>query len=421
MGSGSPSLAPASPCQNSLLEPPMPSRYFRLSLFTAILALVVVALGNSPAMAEAPLRFRVQMLVDDFNEGCALADINRDGKLDIVAGKYWYSAPDYKQHSLRDIARFGTDFLQTNGDHVHDVNGDGWLDIVSSSFGPTQIYWFENPGRDGLTTGKLWKTHLLVDTGASYNEKTMLRDLDADGVPEYIVNSWDSSADLLAWRFATGDDGKPTAEKITLGKGANGHGIGFGDLNGDGLEDILVGSGWYERPAKDAMTTPWKHHRQWSYDSGSCPMLVIDVNEDGRNDIIRGVGHDYGVYWMEQLEPKADGTLVWKDHLIDKSYSQAHSLLLSDLDGDGRPELICGKRVRGHSGKDPGGLEPPCLYYYSWDSATQKFTRHTVEEGHLGTGLQIRTADMNNDGRTDIIVAGKSGTYIAFNEGRAAE
>ena len=54
----------------------------------------------------------------------------------------------------------------------------------------------------------------------------------------------------------------------------------------------------------------------------------------------------------------------------------------------------------------------PCLYYYKWDPKTKQFTRVTIDEGHVGCGLQIVAADLNSDQRTDIAVAGKSGTYL---------
>jgi len=103
--------------------------------------------------------------------------------------------------------------------------------------------------------------------------------------------------------------------------------------------------------------------------------------------------------------------------VIDDRFSQPHALHWADLDGDGQDELITGKRKWAHNGRDPGGDEPPALYYYEWDPHSLRFTRHTIDVGSVGTGLQIRTADMNRDGRVDIVVAGKSGTYLLVNEG----
>ena len=63
----------------------------------------------------------------------------------------------------------------------------------------------------------------------------------------------------------------------------------------------------------------------------------------------------------------------------------------------------------------------PCLYYYRWDPKEKEFHRFTIEEGHVGTGLQIRIADLNGDGRQDIVTPGKSGTHILFNQGPGKE
>jgi hypothetical protein len=88
-----------------------------------------------------------------------------------------------------------------------------------------------------------------------------------------------------------------------------------------------------------------------------------------------------------------------------------------DLDGDGQPELITGRRVKAHSGNDPGDSEPGALYYYKWNKAQQKFIKFTIAENGPGIGLQIRVVDLKGDGRKDIVCAGKSGTHVFWNEG----
>ncbi|MCP4812161.1 MAG: VCBS repeat-containing protein, partial [Planctomycetaceae bacterium] len=147
----------------------------------------------------------------------------------------------------------------------------------------------------------------------------------------------------------------------------------------------------------------------------SLPILVRDWTGDQRPDVIIGNGHDYGLSLWEQLPPLDDGTTQWNKRVIDKDFSQPHALHLADLDGDGQPELITGKRVFAHNGKDPGGKEPPCLFYYKWLPEKKQFQKHVIDRGTAGTGLQIRTGDLDQDGRTDIAVAGKSGTYLLFN------
>ncbi len=173
-------------------------------------------------------------------------------------------------------------------------------------------------------------------------------------------------------------------------------------------------------PAASVLAKPWRFHSETALPHPSCPFVVVDVNADGRNDLIWGKAHDYGLFWWEQGEPKPDGTTTWKEHLIDKSWSQVHCIVLADLNGDGRNELITGKRVRGHGDGDPGSFDPECLYYYQWNKAG-KFTRHEVAPPGrgVGTGMQICVADLNGDGRLDVAVPGKTGTWLLLNGGPA--
>jgi hypothetical protein len=175
--------------------------------------------------------------------------------------------------------------------------------------------------------------------------------------------------------------------------------------------------GWYERPAENPWGQQWKFHADFTIPHASCPVLILDLNGDGRNDLIWGSGHNYGVYWEEQLEPKADGSTVWKQHEIDKEFSQAHTLVWDDIDNDGAPELITGKRYYAHSGKDAGAEDPIVINYYKWDADSAEFEKFEAHRGQAGTGLQIRIADLDGDGWKEIIVPGKSGTHILWNEG----
>lgn len=366
-----------------------------------------------------PVKFSRRLLAVDTNECCDIADVNRDGQLDVIAGRNWFAGPDFRPRPLRAIGEFGKDYSNNNGDHAWDVNGDGWTDVIAGSFKESEVFWFENPGREGLEFGRQWKTHLLLDTEEGENELTFFHDLDVDGTPEYVVNSWNPNRAMLGWRLIPKGDiiSLDRLEIHPAGKNHNGHGMGFGDINGDGLEDIVYESGWYERPAGDPFSEPWKRHADWHHAGSSCPIIVRDLNNDGRNDMILGRGHDYGLYWMEQLNPAADGTTKWKQHLIDDSFSQSHALHWVDIDADGHGELVTGKRVRAHSGGDPGAGDVAEMYCYRWYGRSQAFVRYTISSGQVGTGLQIRDGDLNGDGLADLVVSGKSGTFLLFNEG----
>ncbi|HVH85843.1 MAG TPA: VCBS repeat-containing protein [Terriglobales bacterium] len=138
------------------------------------------------------------------------------------------------------------------------------------------------------------------------------------------------------------------------------------------------------------------------------------MNHDGNLDIIYGEGHSYGLYWLEQHREGAGRR--WIKHTVDESFSQAHALLLADIDGDGEPELITGKRYRGHDGRDPGSYDPMVIYYYKINRQTGDFSRNPISvNGTGGVGTQIIAADMDADGDVDIATAGKSGVHLFEN------
>ncbi len=384
----------------------------------------VFAIASLTATAADPeVKFDSRLLMIDSNEGIACGDLDGDGKKDLVAGRNWYRNGDWAPRPVRSIEDWNG-YVQSNGDYLWDMNGDGRLDVIAGSFVPTEVHWYENPGPEGLRLGKHWRQHLLVDTKLSQNEGQLLEDVDGDGRPEWIVNSWNKKNPTVIWRLV---DKQPSAAKAAakaadggaiyelkpheLGPDINGHGMAVGDLNGDGLKDILVGLGWYEQPKAGPWSGPWKFHASWNLHA-SVPMIVTDLDKDGDSDLIFGNGHDYGLIWWENTGTTDEGEIQFSPHKIDDSYSQPHTLAWADLDADGSPELITGKRYFAHNGKDPGGMEMPCLYYYKWNNKTREFTRHTIEEGHVGCGLQLVVEDIDGDDRVDIGVAGKSGTYL---------
>lgn len=410
--------------------------------------LAVYALPHAQSRpADQP--FRVRMIDPGASETAAFADLNNDHRLDIVSGEAWYEAPSWTRHHIRDI-NWNGQYVDNFSDLPIDVDGDGFIDVVQFGYFSTNLVWARNPGRGGGD----WKI-TEIDAGFP-TEFAQLVDLDNDGKARELLPEFDRPAAPLAWYELRGGAWK----KHVVSDHSYGHGIGAGDVNGDGRADILTPRGWFEAPV-DLQAGAWTFHEtDWNQHpippSGRTPapapapvqpaggpaaqppstqfgfMYAIDLNGDGRNDVITGMGHDYGVCWFEQ---NADGT--WTQRVIDNTWSQAHAPLLADVNGDGQPDLVAGKRYFAHNGSDPGEREPVGLYWYEFRrppaQAAQAapaagpgrggrgapglvWTRHIIEYGgRMGGGMQTDARDMDNDGDVDIVSGGKAGLFLAEN------
>ncbi len=340
-------------------------------------------------------------------ETCVVADINGDGRPDIVSGDHWFEAPAWKRYAFRELG-FTNDYIDAFSDLATDVNGDGAVDLVTVTWFARKIVWYENPGKGQ----GMWKEH-SVDSGFN-TEFAFLVDLDNDGQARELLPQTAGKAAQLAWYRL---EGGRFVKKI-VHPSSFGHGIGAGDVNRDGRTDILTPKGWWEAPP-DPVGGDWIQHA--GFEKFEFPHLgfmhVLDVNGDGLNDVITSYAHDYGLLWLEQ---KTDGD--WVRHMIDESWSQAHAVTVTDLNGDGRMDLVTGKRFHAHNGKDPGGREPLGVYWYESRKAGDGgivWKRHIIDySSRAGGGMQIPVADLDGDGDLDIVTPGKGGLFLFENTTR---
>jgi len=360
--------------------------------------------GNGPDGKPA-LTFLTHRLGTDHAEGITALDMNGDGFDDLLSGAYWYENPgarggDWKRHQFRTVGIHG-EFVSDCGEWTIDVNHDGAPDVVTTGWITNGLWWYENPKKPGV----MWQKHLIAD---SYDtEGGVMADINGDGKPDVAVAHYNHSG--ILWVDFSG--AQPKVHHVG-GKEQDGHGIGVADIDGDGKADILTPYGWFQNV--DADHDKWIWHADWELGETGFPIIGYDVNNDGKLDLIYGQGHSYGLYWLEQTGTVAHR--VWTRHTIDESFSQSHALKLVDLDGDGQPELVTGKRYRGHSGGDPGSYDPVVIYAYRIDRKTGTFTRTAISvNGTAGIGTQVLAEDLDHDGDIDLATAGKMGVHFLEN------
>jgi hypothetical protein len=383
----------------------------------AAFALVQTTTSRPPDIAFTP-----RMIDNGASETAAVADINRDGRLDIVSGDSWYQAPGWTKHRFRELG-FSSNYIDNFSDLPVDVDGDGYPDIVSVSWFAKRVAYWRNPGKSAQPSG-LWPA---TDIHTGFNiEFAILADMDNDGKAQEVVAQENGTPQ--AWYEVK--NGSWVAHPVS--DRTYGHGIGAGDVNGDSRNDILTPRGWIEAPA-DPRAGNWAFHPDWeSINTPATPpaqppaagaparvmelgfIHVMDVNADGRNDVVTAGGHDYGVYWFEQ---GAGGK--WTRRTIDAAWSQGHASTLVDLNGDGRKDFVTGKRFMAHNGSDPGEKEPLGVYWYEYLPALSQWVRHVVDYGgRMGGGMQIPVVDIDGDGDLDLVCGGKSGLFLVENQTR---
>jgi hypothetical protein len=336
-------------------------------------------------------------------EAAGIADMNNDGKLDIFSGGLWYEAPSWKEHFVREV-KFEGDYYYDFANVPIDVDADGWVDIVSVAWHNKKVFWVRNPA--GTDRG-----FEVFDVDTPGNMETALAvDINSDGKDDILPNIMTSAAWYEYMPDSSADNGVKWI-KHDLPQQAAGHGIGAGDINSDGRCDVVTPNGWLEQTPEGG----WTWRQEFGLGSTSIPILVHDVDGDSDSDIVWGMGHDYGIFWLQQSKDES-GNRKWQKHKIDDSWSQPHFMLFADLDNDGKDELITGKRVHAHNGHDPGGNEPPCVYYYSFDSSSREYKRHVLHEnGKVGFGINTQVKDIDGDGDIDIVAPGKTGLYLLEN------
>jgi hypothetical protein len=365
-------------------------------------------------------------------EGVAIADVNKDGKMDVLVGDVWYEAPDWKAHPIRPAKedfREGDKnvYSQTFACWAEDLNGDGWPDLIVIGFPGAPCHWYENP--QGKTTGAdgkplYWKEHEIWPSAC--NETPQYADLFGNG-KRVLIMGWQpkgkENEGQMAW-FAPGKDPTrpwemhPISEPSTPGHPVPGtfrfsHGLGVGDVNGDGRLDVLCTGGWWEQPAKDD-GKPWRFHPA-DLGPDCADMFALDMDGDGRADVVSSSAHGYGIWWHQQKPGKDGNPGFLRKDLFPHLVSQTHALHLVDINGDGLKDLVTGKRWWAHGNRgDADPNAPAKLYWFEarrGSDGIMSFVPHEIDDDS-GIGTQFVVADVNGDKLPDIVVSNKKGVFI---------
>ena len=387
------------------LHQPGPAKAACLGLALVLAALSVFALGA----AQEPIgevEFNKTVIDTRFvAEGVAVGDVNRDGRLDILAGNVWYEAPGWRPHEIAPVATLEPKTAYSNcfNTWAADLNHDGWVDQILIGMPGEEAIWRENP----KGAGGPWKEHPIWRSAG--NESPRYEDLFGDGKPVLIMGYDDA---YLAWFEPAADPYREwICHNVGEPKGAGSqrysHGLGVGDVDGDGRNEIITTAGYYA-PPKDPRAGSWTFVKA-DLGPDCAQMPTLDVNGDKRKDVLSTSAHARGVWWFEQLE---NGT--FERHVIDDTVSETHSAHLAPLGRSRTMNLITGKRIWAHPpGVDVGSDEPALLARYELrrDSTGVTWVRHVIDE-HSGVGTQFVVRDMNGDGLVDIVIANKNGVFL---------
>jgi len=356
------------------------------------------------------IAFSERVIMRGFNYayGISAVDISGNGSLDVVAadtivGLYWFEN-DGRGNFKRHIIHKRTDeWLERHA--IADINGDGQPEIVIVDNLNGCVLWFEYDGdpRDSRD----WSHHYIVEGELPGAYDVAVADFDGDGDLDVAASSWRKGNRFSWFENRNGQWIHHVIEKDI----AETRTICAVDMNANGLVD-LVGTAsagnqvvWYENPG-DPVNEPWKKHL---IDTAPRPVHghAVDMDGDGDVDVVMALGmapmdapvalEHHQIVWYENEGHPEQGP--WKKHVICERYPVAFEAVAADLDGDGQMEVVA------TSWGPDGSL---ALFKHQGDPRGPWMMQMLKE--HWTMADQVFVADLDGDGRLDIVAAAERGS-----------
>lgn len=353
-------------------------------------------------------------------EGGTLADFDGDGSMDIAAGYQIFFGPDFKDSTKL----FASNPYNINGYSEYffgfdaDIDSDGDPDVLIVGFPGAASHWYRNPGKSQARNGN-WERFTVMDIVD--NESPMFQDIDGDRKPDLIC----STAGQYGYATVGTDPTKPWKFHPVSEPGPYQrftHGIGIGDVNDDKHPDLLAKNGWWENPGNPSNEKLWVFHPYEFSGPGGAQMHAVDLDGDGKSEVVTSLAahaHGLAIYKKSPGDKEYRWTRI--DVMTDKpetsptglAISQLHAVEIADIDGDGKPDILTGKRFWAHNGNDPGENELPLLVWFKPQvvAGGLKFQPNIIHDDS-GVGTQVTVKDANGDGKLDVLSVSKRGVHL---------